>query len=77
MSVEAVKAGEAIEVAQIPDGRRGQAVVKEACENKGGGHWYCVTHHEHLMNNFMKDTHIEKGDHRMVWICHEHGAEEP
>lgn len=77
VKVEAVKAGEVIEIAQIPDKRRGQVEVKVACDNKNDGHWYCVTHHEPFPNQFMKDVHIKEGEHRLVWICHQHGAEEP
>jgi hypothetical protein len=76
MGVEAVKAGQVIAIPQIPDRRLGQVEVKTSC-GKNNGHWYCVVHKEHLQNNFMKDTHIAKGNHILAWICHEHGAEEP
>lgn len=52
--------------------------VLPACEQKGTGHWYCVTHREHFTNNFMKDTHISDGrTHKLAWLCHEHGVEVP
>ena len=51
---------------------------EKPCQDKTNGHWYCVTHHEAFENNLMKDFHIEKkGEHRLAWICHEHGAEAP
>lgn len=77
MTVTAVKAGEVVEIARTPDKRRGQVTVKPPCQNKNNGHWYCVTHHEHFPNQLMKDFHISKGAHKLVWICHEHGAEQP
>lgn len=41
------------------------------------GHWYCVTHGDHFDNQFQKDSHIHTGTHRLAWICHEHGIEQP
>jgi len=52
-------------------------VVRKPCESKSNGHWYCVTHHKSFVHNFDKDTHISTGRHMLVWICHEHGAEQP
>ena len=75
-AVSACQAGEVIAVRQS-DGRCGEAVVKAACQDKTKGHWYCATHREHFANQFMKDVHIGTSRHRMVWICHEHGAEQP
>jgi hypothetical protein len=74
--VNACQAGEVIAIRQA-DGRCGEAVVKAPCRDKTNGHWYCATHREHFTNQFMKDVHISKGKHRLVWICHEHGAEQP
>lgn len=51
--------------------------VRKPCENKTNGHWYCLTHNESFTNNFAKDDHIRTGKHRLVWICHEHGPEQP
>lgn len=50
--------------------------VQKSCGDLHSGHWYCLTHHEHFENQFMKDTHISKGVHRLVWICHVHGVPE-
>jgi hypothetical protein len=69
--VEAVQQGE---VVIVPT----QCVIRRPCENKTNGHWCCVTHQLLFENNFGKDTHINDGKrHRLVWICHEHGPEQP
>lgn len=41
------------------------------------GRWGCLTHNVLFDNQFQKDTHINRGRHRMVWICAEHGPEVP
>jgi hypothetical protein len=77
-NIEAVKAGEEITITYpgaLP--REKKVIVKSPCDNKTAGIWYCVTHQEGFPNNFMKDNHIEKGEHRLVWICQLHGAEQP
>jgi len=53
--------------------------VMPACANKNGGYWYCVTHQCGFDNQFMKDVHIhnETVEHKMAWICTEHGLEKP
>lgn len=77
MAVEACKAGEKVKITYPGAKPRSEEVeVKPSC-GKNNGHWYCVTHQEGFQNNFMKDTHIRNGKHRLAWICHEHGAEEP
>jgi len=77
-TVEAVKAGERIRIKSTAGLSYRVETVAPACKNKETGHWYCVTHHEHFQNNLMKDFHIEgNGLHRLVWICHLHGAEQP
>jgi hypothetical protein len=76
--VEAVQAGEQVPITYRGSEDRTETVtVKVACPNQTGGHWYCVTHQEGFAHNFDKDTHIREGKHRLVWICHEHGAEQP
>lgn len=50
--------------------------VQTSCGEQTG-HWYCVTHSEHLANNMQKEGHIYDGRHRLVWICHQHGPETP
>jgi len=74
--LETAKAGELIVVTSA--GRPLEATVKVSCGDKHNGHWYCVTHQEHFQNQLMKDFHLEEveGGHKLVWICHEHGAEE-
>ena len=66
------------EVGQIvePKDIDGKMVVGLSC---GGnkGQWYCVTHDQTFINQFYKDTHIEKGEHQMAWVCPEHGLEVP
>ena len=75
--VEAVEVGEKITV-RYPPNRDIEEFVRETCENKHGGHWYCATCKEHIPNQFMKDTHVkyEGGPHKLVWICHECGVPE-
>ena len=76
-NVEEVKAGEQVTVTYRGyKDRTETVVVKLACSNNNGV-WFCITHQEGFWNNFMKDTHIEEGDHRLVWICGEHGVEQP
>ena len=53
-----------------------KVIVKEPCDSKTGGHWYCVYHNRNLANGIDKDNHI-KATCRMAWICHDHGAEQP
>lgn len=73
--IKAAQAGEKVAI-RGPDGLT-RREVKAPCEDKHGGHWYCVTHQEAFDNQFMKDTHISKGRHTLVWMCHAHGAEQP
>ncbi len=74
--VSPCEVGEAIAFKQADD-RCGEVTVKASCGDKHNGHWYCATHREHFENQFMKDSHIRQGKHRLAWICHEHGAEKP
>ena len=41
------------------------------------GHWACVTHREGFGTQLQKDFHISRGTHHLVWICFEHGPEQP
>jgi hypothetical protein len=50
--------------------------VKESC-GVSTGQWFCVTHMEAFRNNIEKDFHISKGEHRLAWMCFEHGPEVP
>lgn len=77
MDVKAIKQGKKA-IVRILSGGQQEVIAKAPCANKKNGHWYCITHKEHLEHNFAKDTHIrENGPHLMGWICHEHGLEEP
>jgi len=68
--VKPVKVGELVEVTQ-------KELVGSACTDKDNGHWYCVTHGAHFVNQFEKDSHIRTGKHKLAWICHQHGIEAP
>lgn len=55
-----------------------EVTVVEPCENKNNGHWHCMTCDKGFANNFEKGGHFENNSAcRAVWICHEHGAEQP
>lgn len=54
----------------------GEYEVLPPCENKTGGHWHCVKHKRGFGNAIDKDNHV-KATCRMVWVCHEHGPEQP
>lgn len=41
------------------------------------GTWFCNTHRKGFTNNLQKDIHIGNGKHELVWLCFEHGPEEP
>lgn len=76
--VEAVKAGEEVTITYPRyKTRTEKMIVKPACTNRSGGQWYCVIHQEGFAHNFAKDTHIREGKHSLVWLCFEHGAEQP
>jgi hypothetical protein len=69
-----VKVGDAI---LDPNDTSRTVKVKAACEDKHHGHWFCLTHAEGFANQLEKDSHIHSGIHKLVWICHTHGAEQP
>jgi hypothetical protein len=77
MDVRAIKQGKKA-IVRILSGGEQEVIVKAPCANKGNGHWYCITHKEHLEHNFAKDTHIRNNEtHLMGWVCNVHGLEEP
>ena len=41
------------------------------------GNWFCGSCDEGFTNQLMKDCHITRGTHVLVWVCFEHGAETP
>lgn len=51
--------------------------VKEGCEDRTNGKWFCTTHNKFFRNQFEKDIHINQGEHRLAWICRIHGVEVP
>ena len=51
-------------------------VVRPACK-ENNGFWFCVTHSKGFHNGWDKDGHVIRGRHRMVWVCNEHGFEQP
>lgn len=76
-TVEKVDVGEAIDTSGVRKAFGGPVVVKASCRGKGG-QWFCTTHDYVCENQFDKDTHIgQPGNHRMAWICLEHGLEQP
>lgn len=72
-TITTVEANE--ELTLQPTGDR--ITVLPACDLQAGGHWYCVTHDEYFQNQLMKDSHISRGDHKMAWVCLDHGIETP
>lgn len=76
-----VAAGEKVRMYQMVDGDRELVEVTVAPYHPNGpddeGHWYCVTHHMHFQNQLQKDLHIHDTSHKLAWICHEHGIEQP
>lgn len=51
--------------------------IAPPCANKNDGGWYCLTHGEGFENQLQKDIHIHTGDHNLMWVCLEHGPEQP
>ena len=75
MSVATVEAGEEIEI--LHGEQPVTWTVHEPCEDKHGGHWYCVTCKAGYDNQFEMNTHtMKRRKHRLVWICHSHGPEQ-
>lgn len=52
-----------------------KAQVKPACADSRDGAWYCLTHEKHMEHQIAKDIHITSGEHKLVWICNQHGPE--
>lgn len=74
--VDALSAGEKFHAKTGPDDVSTPFTVAVSC-GTNGGRWFCVTHQDSFPNNLMKDNHIRTGQHRMVWVCFEHGPEQP
>lgn len=55
----------------------GEYIVKAKCEFLDVGHWWCVTHDEGFANPMERSAHTREGDHRLAWVCHYHGPEQP
>ena len=75
--VEALREGETFGSHVGPDGEERTFTVASPCDEKNAGRWLCVTHDTGFANQFQKDTHIMSGKHRLVWVCFEHGPEQP
>lgn len=89
-AITVVVEGEAI---PLPSGfpvETKEHIVKASCErprlvalvavttHADGGQWACVTHQLVHRNNLSASLHeAEPGDHRVVWVCFEHGPEVP
>lgn len=72
-NVTAAQVGE-----RIDPGWAFEVEVLPPCDDKHGGHWYCLTHALGFNNQLEKDLHvIDGGEHRLTWVCHEHGPEVP
>jgi hypothetical protein len=76
MPVTAAQAGERHPFQLAPDQRQVTLQVLPPCD-ANRGHWVCLTHQQGFGNQLEKDFHIGRGDHRLVWICWEHGPEQP
>jgi hypothetical protein len=76
-NVTAAKQGETIALTFGPYGKPTTHEVLAPCDEKNNGHWYCVTHKQHFPNQLQKDGHIHVGKHKLVWVCHRHGPEQP
>ncbi len=77
--VKPVQAGEAVRLSYLKRGKevREELTVVEPCKDKNGGHWYCETHNAHFANNLERADHCDGGEHRVAWVCHTHGPEQP
>lgn len=77
MSVTRVPEGEIITLHVGPENTPTTYAVGPSC-GESNGRWMCATHEASFDNQLMKDSHINGGgDHALVWICFEHGPEEP
>ena len=54
----------------------GTLTVLPPC-GENNGEWFCLTHQMGFDNQLLRDIHIARGEHKMVWICMHHGAEQP
>lgn len=79
--VTAATEGTAFTSATGPDDQQVLYTVGPSC-GENHGRWHCITHDEGFTNNLMKDHHIDPPRrngkrHVMVWICFDHGPEQP
>jgi len=49
--------------------------VVASCGERKHGYWWCVTHSMSFDDEHRKQAHIEEHEHKLAWICLEHGAE--
>lgn len=82
---EKVTAGEDISLRLYGGGEEYEAsyTVLPPCEDKQGGHWVCATHlnrwsedGENCLDGYGRSWEGREGC-RAVWMCHEHGPEQP
>lgn len=73
--IAAVEAGEEVTIFRGTD-RAITETIKESC-GESNGYWFCVTHDESFPNQLQKDGHIHSGDHKLMWVCFDHGYEKP
>lgn len=69
--------GEQIKLRLRANGITTDEKVAAPCDVQNAGLWYCVTHQQSFTNNCEKDSHIERGKHRLTWLCFAHGPEQP
>jgi hypothetical protein len=76
MTTRHIQPGETVRLS-TGSGREFDATVGMPCSDTKPGHWYCASHPKaDVHNNLMMSSHVrERGEHVVVWICHEHGPE--
>lgn len=79
MSISHIEAGYSVKYKAPGEKRERTTKILPPCDEKESGHWYCHTHKEHFQNNSEASSHrdYEEGPHRMGWVCHLHGLEQP
>lgn len=76
MAVTPATEGQAFTISAGPENTPAEYVVAPKCDGTEG-RWLCVTHGEVFPNQLAKDSHIDRGEHVLTWVCLEHGPEVP